>query len=203
MRIIDRDFAIGYRYNKIVTPTNTPSSLSKSDYLEGMGNKRPLLLADEKAQWVHRRDVLRVPVVRITLGLIVGIVLLVLVLRYVNLSAVLSVLEENLRTPRGIALALLAGVAYLLAWSIRGIRWKLFLNPIGEVSVFKAIALYQIAVFVNFLLPVQGGEVVKCFLLRRSTNIAVSASLPTVMLDKTMDLMPVLVILAIVPLLGL
>ncbi|MGZ4916592.1 MAG: lysylphosphatidylglycerol synthase transmembrane domain-containing protein, partial [Halobacteriota archaeon] len=47
------------------------------------------------------------------------------------------------------------------------------------------------------------GEVVKCFLLRRSTNIAVSASLPTVMLDKTMDLMPVLVILAIVPLLGL
>ncbi len=168
-----------------------------------MGNKRLSLPAYEKTQRANRRGVLRVPVVRITLGLFVGIVLLVLVLRYVNLSAVLLVLQENLETPRGIALALLAGVAYLLAWSVRGIRWKLFLNPIGKVGALKAIALYQIAVFINFLLPVQGGEVVKCFLLKRSTNIAVRASLPTVMLDKTMDLMPVLIILAFVPLLGL
>jgi uncharacterized protein (TIRG00374 family) len=168
-----------------------------------MGNIRPSLPVYEKPQREHRWGGLRIPAVRITLGLFVGIVLLVLVLRYVNLSAVLLVLDENLDTPRGIALALLAGAAYLLAWSVRGIRWKLFLNPIGKVSAGRAIALYQIAVFINFLLPVQGGEVVKCFLLKRSTNIDVSASLPTVMLDKIMDLMPVLVVLAIVPLLGL
>jgi hypothetical protein len=168
-----------------------------------MDKKRPSLPVREKAQLEHRWGGLRISVARITLGLLVGIVLLVLVLRYVNLSAVLSVLDENLDTPRGIALALLAGAAYLLAWSVRGIRWKLFLNPIGKVSARRAIALYQIAVFINFLLPVQGGEVIKCFLLKRSTNITVSASLPTVMLDKTMDLIPVLVVLAIVPLLGL
>ncbi|MGZ4914681.1 MAG: lysylphosphatidylglycerol synthase domain-containing protein, partial [Halobacteriota archaeon] len=147
-----------------------------------MSSKQPPLPADEKAHRVALAALWKASGVKLAFGLLIGFLLLFLVLRYVKVFALFSVLQENLRTPRGIALALLAGVAYLLAWSIRGIRWKLFLNPIGEVSVLKAIALYQIAVFVNFLLPVQGGEVVKCFLLRRSTNIAVSASLPTVML---------------------
>ncbi|MGZ6281015.1 MAG: lysylphosphatidylglycerol synthase transmembrane domain-containing protein [Ktedonobacteraceae bacterium] len=168
-----------------------------------MANKQPSLPAQEKAQRTLLAGLLHSPAARITLGLLIGIGLLLLVLRYVNVSALLSVLQENLKTPRGITLALLSGAVYLLAWSIRAMRWKLFLNPIGKVSALKAIALYQVAVFINLLLPVQGGEVVKCFLLKRSTNIAVSASLPTVMLDKTLDLMPVLFILAVVPLLGM
>jgi uncharacterized protein (TIRG00374 family) len=168
-----------------------------------MGSKQPFRQAYEKVRRMSLSGLLRTSAVRVTLGLFVGIVLLFLVLRYVNLSAVLSVLQKNLATPRGIVLALLCGAAFLLAWSIRAMRWKLFLNPIGKVSALKAIELYQIGVFFNFLLPVQGGEVAKCFLLKRSTNIAVSASLPTVALDKTMDLMPILFILTIVPLLGI
>ena len=168
-----------------------------------MGSKQPSPPADEKARRMALAGLRRNSAVKVTLGLLVGIVLLFLVLRYVNLSAILSVLQKNLATPRGIALALLSGVAFLLAWSIRAMRWKLFLNPIGKVSALKAIELYQVGVFLNFLLPVQGGEVAKCFLLKRSTNIAVSASLPTVALDKTLDLMPVLFILATVPLLGM
>ena len=143
------------------------------------------------------------PVVKVTLGLLVGIGLLFLVSRLVNVLTVFSVLRENLTTPRGIALALLSGVAFLLAWSIRGVRWKLFLNPVGKVSTLKAIQLYQVGVFLNFLLPVRGGEVAKCFMLKRSTGIAVSKSLPTVAMDKAMDLMPALFIMVLVPLLGI
>jgi uncharacterized protein (TIRG00374 family) len=89
-----------------------------------------------------------------------------------------------------------------MAWSIRGIRWKLFLNPVGKVSTFQAIALYQVGVFLNFLLPIRGGEVAKCFMLKRNSEIPVSKSLPTVAMDKALDLMPALFIMAIVPLLG-
>ncbi|HET7641427.1 MAG TPA: lysylphosphatidylglycerol synthase transmembrane domain-containing protein, partial [Ktedonobacteraceae bacterium] len=99
--------------------------------------------------------------------------------------------------------ALLSGVAFLLAWTIRGIRWKLFLNPVGKVSTFQAIALYQVGVFLNFLLPIRGGEVAKCFMLKRNSNIPVSKSLPTVAMDKALDLMPALFIMAIVPFLGI
>jgi uncharacterized protein (TIRG00374 family) len=139
---------------------------------------------------------------KIVIGLLIGIGLLVLVSRFVNLPVTLHVLQQNLETPAGIVLALLSGVAFLLAWSIRGLRWKLFLNPVGKVSIFKAIGLYQVGVFLNFLLPIRGGEVVKCFMLKSSTGIPVSKSLPTVALDKALDLLPALFIMAIVPVLG-
>jgi uncharacterized protein (TIRG00374 family) len=141
-------------------------------------------------------------VVKVTLGLLVGIALLLLVAHFVNIPATLQVLRQRLTTPSGIAWALLSGVAFLTAWSIRGVRWKLFLNPVGKVSTLKAIQLYQVGVFLNFLLPIRGGEVVKCFMLKRSSGIAVSNSLPTVAMDKALDLMPALFIMVLVPLLG-
>ncbi len=142
------------------------------------------------------------PVVKVIIGLLVGIGLLVLVSRFVNIPITIHILQQNLTTPSGIALALLAGVCFLTAWSVRGIRWKLFLNPVGKVSTFQAIALYQVGVFLNFLLPIRGGEVVKCFMLKRNSDIPVSHSLPTVAMDKALDLMPALFIIAIVPFLG-
>ncbi len=139
---------------------------------------------------------------KVIIGLLIGIGLLVLVSRFVNLPVTFHVLQQNLETPVGIALGLLSGVAFLSAWSFRGIRWKLFLNPVGKVSTFKAIGLYQVGVFLNFLLPIRGGEVVKCFMLKSSSGIPVSKSLPSVAMDKALDLLPALFIMAIVPVLG-
>lgn len=148
------------------------------------------------------KTILNSPAVKVALGLLIGIGLLFLVARFVNLPATIAILRTNLATPKGILLALLAGACFLTAWSIRGIRWKLFLNPVGKVSTFQAIALYQVGVFLNFLLPIRGGEVAKCFMLKRNSDIPVSKSLPTVAMDKALDLMPALFIMAIVPLLG-
>ncbi len=142
---------------------------------------------------------LSTPVAKVTIGLVVGIGLLFLVARFVDLPATIQVLRERLTTPSGIALALLSGVAFMLAWSIRGVRWKLFLNPIGEVSTLKAIELYLVGVFLNFLLPIRGGEVAKSLMLKRTSGIPVSKSLPTVAMDKALDLMPALFIMVIVP----
>jgi uncharacterized protein (TIRG00374 family) len=177
-----------------------PGSIRTS--LEGMESKQPPLPAYEKRHRIPLAGLLRHSVVKGMLGLLVGIGLLFLVSRFVNVHTILSVLHKNLETPQGIALALLSGVAFLLAWSIRGIRWKLFINPVGKVSTFKAIGLYQVGVFLNFLLPIRGGEVGKCLMLKQSTGIPISKSLPTVAMDKTLDLMPALFIMAIVPLLG-
>jgi uncharacterized protein (TIRG00374 family) len=163
----------------------------------------PILTEQEEKQRSPWKAFLSTPAAKVTIGLIVGVGLLLLVARFVNLPATIQVLRQNLATPRGIALALLSGVAFLLAWSIRGVRWKLFLNPVGKVSTLKAIQLYQVGVFLNFLLPVRGGEVAKCFMLKRSAGIAVSKSLPTVAMDKALDLMPALFIMALVPLLGI
>jgi uncharacterized protein (TIRG00374 family) len=156
-------------------------------------------VAKQRPAW---KAFLSTPAVKVTIGLAIGIGMLFLVARFVNLPETIQILRQNLATPLGIALALLSGVAFLLAWCIRGIRWKLFLNPVGKVSTFKAIELYQVGVFLNFLLPIRGGEVAKCFMLKHSTGIPVSKSLPTVAMDKALDLMPALFIMAIVPFLG-
>jgi uncharacterized protein (TIRG00374 family) len=148
------------------------------------------------------KTLLNSPTVKVALGLLIGVGLLFLVARFVNLPATIAILRTNLATPQGILLALLAGACFLTAWSVRGIRWKLFLNPVGKVSTFQAIALYQVGVFLNFLLPIRGGEVAKCFMLKRNGEIPVSKSLPTVAMDKALDLMPALFIMALVPLLG-
>ncbi|HLZ81072.1 MAG TPA: lysylphosphatidylglycerol synthase transmembrane domain-containing protein [Ktedonobacteraceae bacterium] len=145
---------------------------------------------------------LSTPAARIFIGLLVGIGLLYLVSKYVDFRATIHVLQLSLTTPRGITLALLSGIAFLTAFCIRGIRWKLFLNPVGQVSTLKAIQLFLVGIFLNFLLPIRGGEVAKSLMLKRISNIPVSQSLPTVAMDKALDLMPALLIMAIVPFLG-
>jgi uncharacterized protein (TIRG00374 family) len=148
------------------------------------------------------KAVLGSPVTKVAIGLLIGVGLLFLVAHFVNFPETIAILRQNLTTPRGIILALLSGVAFLIAFSIRGVRWKLFINPIGKISTFKAIQLFLVGIFLNFLLPIRGGEVAKSLMLKRIADIPISKSLPTVAMDKALDLMPALFIMAIVPLLG-
>jgi len=148
------------------------------------------------------KTLLKRPATKVTLGLLVGVGLLFLVAKIVDIPDTIKILKQNLTTPQGIICALLSGVAFLLAYSIRGVRWKLFLNPIGKVSTVKVIQLFLVGIFLNFLLPIRGGEVAKSLMLKRIANIPISQSLPTVAMDKALDLMPALFIMAIVPFLG-
>ncbi|GAC1425012.1 MAG: hypothetical protein NVS4B1_01950 [Ktedonobacteraceae bacterium] len=143
---------------------------------------------------------LKHPISKLVFGLAIGVIILLLLSRLIDFKATTMVLEQHLTTPAGILHAGVGGVAFILAFTLRGVRWKLFLNRISDVSVFKAIRIYWIGVFINFLLPVQGGEVAKSIMLKKVANIPVSQSLPTVAMDKALDLMPVLVIIAITPL---
>jgi len=149
------------------------------------------------------QGLLRTPLAKLLVGLLIGAGLLVLVSRFANIPATLHVLQQNLLTPRGITLACLSGVAFLLAFAIWGMRWKLFLNPIGKVSTFTAVRLALVSTFINFLLPINGGEIAKALTLKRIAGIPISRSLPTIALDRAMDLLPALVLMASVPLLGI
>ncbi len=138
-------------------------------------------------------------VLRYMLGLLVGVGFLVLVSRFINIASTVSILQHHLTTTDGILDAFGAAAAFIAAFSIRGVRWSLFLRPIKRISPLKTIRIFWIAVFMNFLLPVQGGEVIKAFLLKRTDGVPISHSLPTVAMDKALDLMPALFLLAVMP----
>jgi uncharacterized protein (TIRG00374 family) len=139
----------------------------------------------------------RTAALRTALGLAIGAVLTLTFLHMVNVSAVFTRIEHLT-----IGFALLCSVAFLGAYAVRALRWRRLLRPY-EVSVPRVIAIYQIATFLNWLLPIRGGELVKCLLLRRSDGIPVSRSLATVSIDKAMDLLPAVALLALLPFVGL
>jgi uncharacterized protein (TIRG00374 family) len=143
------------------------------------------------------------PVVKIIIGLLIGIGLLFLVSRFVNIPVTLHLLQQRLATPQALVLVFLSGVAFLLAFSVRGMRWKLFLNPVAEVDTFKVVRLSLVGIFLNFLLPIRAGEVAKPLMLKRLARVPISQSVSTVTMDKALDLVPALFIMAIVPFLGL
>jgi uncharacterized protein (TIRG00374 family) len=131
--------------------------------------------------------------VRMALGLGVAAILVIVFTRVVNLSSAFQRLEHL-----NVGWALLCGVVFLSAYAVRALRWRCFLAP-DRVSVPRAVAIYQVATFVNWLLPIRGGELVKALLLRRLNHIPVSKSLPTVAMDKTMDLLPAVGLLVLLP----
>ena len=129
--------------------------------------------------------------------MVVGLVAVILFLRLVNLPAVLQHLEHL--NPR---LALLCGVVFLSAYIVRALRWRCLLDPV-PIGIGRVVAIYQVAIFVNWLLPVRGGELVKGITLRRLNGIPLSQSLPTVAMDKFMDLLPIVIVVLAIPFLHL
>jgi uncharacterized protein (TIRG00374 family) len=140
---------------------------------------------------------LRAAALRTVIGLCAGAVLILTFLRLVNVSAVAQRLEHL-----NVGFALLCGAAFLAAYFVRALRWRCLLRPF-EVSIARVAAIYQVAIFINWLLPIRGGELAKSLLLRRSDGIPVSRSLATVSMDKSMDLLPALVLVGLLPFVGL
>ena len=81
------------------------------------------------------------PRVKVVLGLVIGIAMLFLISRFINISTTLAVLEQHLTTPQGATYALLAAASFIAAFSIRGARWRLFLSRICDISTFKSIQI--------------------------------------------------------------
>jgi uncharacterized protein (TIRG00374 family) len=131
--------------------------------------------------------------VRVAAGLAVAVVLVIAFTRLVNLSSAFQRLAHLEIGP-----AIACGIVFLAAYAVRGLRWRYLLAP-ERVSRSRAVAIYQVATFVNWLLPIQGGELVKCLLLRRLQGTPISRSLPTVVMDKAMDLLPAVGLLALLP----
>jgi uncharacterized protein (TIRG00374 family) len=139
----------------------------------------------------------RAVAVRTALGLCAGAVMIATFLHLVDVPAVLARLGHL-----SAGFGLLCGVAFLGAYVVRAMRWRCLLRPC-EVSIPRALGIYQVATFLNWLLPVRGGELAKSLLLRRSNGIPVSRSLATVGMDKAMDLLPAVALLALLPFVGL
>ncbi|MFV1859113.1 MAG: lysylphosphatidylglycerol synthase transmembrane domain-containing protein [Anaerolineales bacterium] len=129
---------------------------------------------------------------------LLGVVLLAAWLWIVDLEAVAA----TLRTAQWGFVVLAAGVA-LISSGIRALRWRMVLRPIAAVPRLDVWLINLASSLINFVIPIRSGEIARSLFLKQRHSVPISASLPTVAVDRSLDLLALLVIGAVGILTGL
>lgn len=91
----------------------------------------------------------------------------------------------------------LSASAAILSHVLRAERWKLLLNPLKHDSTLKQSFLsVMVGYFINLAIP-RGGEVSRCYNLYRLNGTPVDVSLGTVVAERVIDLIFLLVLITI------
>jgi uncharacterized protein (TIRG00374 family) len=138
-----------------------------------------------------RQRARHVLIVLLTIGL------LAFFLRDANMSEVWA--ETRRADPR---LLLLAFVTTGLTYVLRAYRWQYLLAPIGPTHFRTAFRTTVIGFAATSLLPARAGEVIRPYLLARREGLSATAAFATIILERLLDLLTVLILFALFVLLG-
>ena len=97
---------------------------------------------------------------------------------------------------RGSFLLLAIGTT-LTTYLVRAFRWQYLLAPIGPTKFWAAFETTVIGFSANFLLPARPGEVLRPYLLARREHLAGSAAFATIILERLLDLVTVLLLFGV------
>jgi uncharacterized protein (TIRG00374 family) len=81
---------------------------------------------------------------------------------------------------------------------VRCQRWRLLLRPIADVPMLPLVSATSIGFFCNMVLPLRVGEVIRPVLLARRCRLPASSVLGSVLLERLLDMVTVLLFLAVV-----
>lgn len=113
-------------------------------------------------------------------------------LRNANLAEVWRVVL----TARGPLVA--AGIGCLFAsYLLRAVRWQVMLSPLGHARLLPAFRATVIGFAASFVLPARAGEVIRPWLLARHEGLDAAAVFATIVLERMLDLVAVLLLLGL------
>lgn len=135
---------------------------------------------------------------RMALTVAVGILLLVLAMWGIDPAE----LRQHIS---GADTRLLAAGAflYLVSYFVRSLRWRLILRPVARVSVTEAYSMLMAGYFLNYVIPIRAGEVAKSFFLKRLKGLPIATTLPTVFVDKLLEMVSIVFVALMVPVLSI
>lgn len=83
---------------------------------------------------------------------------------------------------------LFPGVAvYMIGLWVRTWRWQYILRPVKHVSVKTLFPMVCIGYFGNNVFPFRAGELLRSYVLKRRTDVAITTSLATVIIERVTD----------------
>ncbi len=98
---------------------------------------------------------------------------------------------------------LYAGVIYLAAYFTRSVRWNLLLRNQVRLSYKESWLISTAGNWVNYLVPIRAGELIKALLIRRIKQVSAVSILPSVFIDKFFDTLGIFFVLSLLPFLPL
>lgn len=129
---------------------------------------------------------------RTALVLLLTVGLLAYFLRNANMASVWA----ETRHASGGLLLLVLGIT-ILTYALRAYRWQYLLAPIGATHFMAAFETTVIGFAANFLLPARAGEVLRPYLLSRRERLSATAAFATVILERVLDTVTVLLLFAV------
>jgi uncharacterized protein (TIRG00374 family) len=130
---------------------------------------------------------------RAVIVLAVGAALLVLFLYNVDLRGVARQIVHS--SPQWLALSLLTMIVNL---TIRSWRWQYLLEPLGRPTLANSFRATAVGFAASAVLPARAGEVIRpYFLSRQQKSMSATGAFATIILERVLDMVTVLVLLAL------
>lgn len=126
---------------------------------------------------------------RFWLGLALSGVFLYLAVRQVDWAQTAATLRTANLFLVGLGLSLL-----VVAYGLFAVRWRVLLQPAASVSVRDTFSFIMIGYLANTILPLRLGDVARAALLGRQRNVSASLVFGTVVLERVLDIVAVLVL---------
>jgi glycosyltransferase 2 family protein len=129
--------------------------------------------------------------IRTAVVLAVAAALVVVFLRNVDLRHVgAEIVHARMRW------LLVSFVTAILSLVIRALRWQYLLEPLGRASFANAFRATAVGFAASSILPARAGEVIRPYFLARHENMTATGAFATIILERVLDVLTVLVLLA-------
>lgn len=127
--------------------------------------------------------------VRTPLILLLTAGLLIFFLRNADLAGVWSEMRHA-----DLGLLALATAATVSTYLLRAWRWQLLLRPLGGARFLVAFRTTVVGFAASTLLPARAGEIIRPYLLARREGLSATACFGTIVLERLLDLITVLLL---------
>ncbi|HPS38245.1 MAG TPA: lysylphosphatidylglycerol synthase transmembrane domain-containing protein [Candidatus Cloacimonadota bacterium] len=132
------------------------------------------------------------------MGLVIGLALIAVWLSYTELGTVLQLIRKV-----NVQLVVFASIIYVMAYFVRSVRWNLLIPREANVSVFRSWLYSNGGNFINYMIPIRLGELVKAWFIRRNHGLQIMKTLPSIFIDKTFDTIGIFFVLITIPFLAI
>lgn len=130
--------------------------------------------------------------IRVLASLLISVVFIYFAFKDVNFQEALDAVKHA-----NYGWLIPAILAMLLSHWLRAIRWQYLMAPIKKIRLHPLFSALMIGYAANNVFPLRVGEFLRAFAIGKTQNVSKTSAFATVIFDRLLDLMSLLLVLAV------